>query len=103
MMGLAQFDMDTPVIKSTNAVLFFSSVEKKEDDPVCIRCGNCVEYCPLGLMPCFIKLHADKQDWPLAKLYGYLDCMECGLCNYSCPQGINLVESIKVAKKRMPR
>ncbi len=103
MMGIAQFDMDTPIIKSTNGVVFFSSIKEEEDSPVCIRCGNCVEYCPLGLMPCFIKLHADNQDWSMAKLYGCLDCMECGLCNYSCPQSINLVESVRIAKRRIPR
>ena len=99
MMGISQFTLDTPVIKSTNGVLLLTEKESKilEED-VCIRCGACVRACPVGLMPCLINLAAEKRLWSLAKQYAASDCIECGLCSYVCPANRNLVQSIKMAK-----
>ena len=104
MMGIAQYSLDTPVIKSTNGIIVLSESRVSEaEDAICIRCGRCVEYCPVGLTPCLINLASRKEKWDLAKAYGCLDCMECGLCNYVCPQKINIVQAIKQAKMRVPK
>jgi len=48
-----------------------------------------------------ISLAVEKEKWDLAKSYGALECMECGSCSYVCPQGRNIVQSIKYAKMRL--
>ncbi len=104
MMGLAQYSLDTPVIKTTSGALFLSDKEAQAaQDAFCIRCGRCVEACPLGFMPCMIALAVEKGKWDLAKTYGALECMECGSCSYVCPQRRNIVQQIKYAKSRMPK
>lgn len=104
MMGLAQYSLDTPVIKNTNGLILLSERQiKPAEDAFCVRCSRCVEYCPLGLMPCMISLASEKERWDLAKAYGCMECMECGLCNYVCPQRRNIVQSIKYAKTKIPK
>ena len=104
MMGVAQYSLDVPVIKSTNGIILFSQTEtKSEGASSCIRCSRCVQECPVSLMPCMIALAAEKEKWDLAKTYGCLDCIECGLCSYVCPQKIDLVQTIKYAKARLPK
>jgi len=104
MMGIAQYSLDTPVIKTTNGVMFLSEVQEKPlKNEVCIRCSRCVRECPAGLMPCMISMASENEKWDLAKDYGCLDCIECGLCTYVCPQERNIVQQIKLAKTRMTR
>ncbi|MFH1414396.1 MAG: electron transport complex subunit RsxC [Candidatus Omnitrophota bacterium] len=101
MMGIAQYSLDVPVIKSTNGIVCLKRAELKPSvEALCVRCGRCVEYCPVGLLPCMIGMASEKEKWDLAKAYGCLDCMECGLCNYICPQKKDLLQSIKKAKLR---
>lgn len=102
MMGIAQYSLDTPIIKTTGGVIFLAESEvKPAEDAFCLRCGRCVENCSLGLEPCLISLAIEKEKWDLAKAYGALECMECGSCSYVCPQGRNIVQSIKYAKMRL--
>lgn len=102
MMGIAQYSLDTPIIKTTGGVIFLAENEvKPAEDAFCLRCGRCVEHCSLGLEPCLISLAAEKEKWDLAKAYGALECIECGSCSYVCPQRRNIVQSIKHAKMRL--
>ena len=104
MMGVAQYSLETPVIKTTSGAIFLSEKESQAaQDAFCLRCGRCVEACPLGFMPCMIALAVEKGKWDLARTYGALECMECGSCSYVCPQRRNIVQQIKYAKSRMPR
>jgi len=99
MMGVAQYTEMVPIIKTSTAVILLSSHSVnvfKED--ICIRCGECVRNCPVGLQPCLISLAVERRNWELAKSYSPLDCIECGLCAYLCPARRNLVQSIKYAK-----
>ena len=83
-------------------MIFLTESEvKPAEDAFCLRCGRCVENCSLGLEPCMISLAVEKEKWDLAKSYGALECMECGSCSYVCPQGRNIVQSIKYAKTRL--
>ena len=99
MMGVAQYTEMVPIIKTSTAVVLFSShmVNVFKED-ICIRCGECVRNCPVGLQPCLISLAVERRNWELAKSYSPLDCIECGLCAYLCPARRNLVQSIKYAK-----
>lgn len=104
MMGIAQDSLMVPVVKSTNGIIFLSEGEiEKAGDAFCIRCGRCVENCPLGLLPCMIAMAVEKGRWDLAKAYGVLECMECGACNYVCPQRRNIVQAVKRAKEKPHR
>ncbi|MGE5280476.1 MAG: electron transport complex subunit RsxC [Deltaproteobacteria bacterium] len=102
MMGIAQFTMDTPVIKGSSGVLFFdeAAVEEQREE-VCIRCGECVQNCPMGLNPSLLSLALSRDRLDLAEAYGIMDCIECGLCAYACPGRRNIVQAIKTAKARI--
>ncbi len=99
MMGIAVPDIDSPVLKQTNAVLAFA--EKEAVPPrvtACIRCGRCTNHCPFGLSPVEIsKAYKAKDGAALEKLKVNL-CMECGCCSYVCPAKRNLVQRNKLAK-----
>ena len=104
MMGMAQYSLHTPVIKSTNGIILLSEKEiPPAEEAFCIRCSRCVASCPLGLMPCMIALAVEKQKWDLARAYGALECMECGACSYVCPQRRNIIQAIKYAKLKIPK
>ncbi len=101
MMGFAQFDLDFPTVKGTNSLLV------KEDAPVteqhCIRCGRCIEICPMRLMPTLLAKCAKAGRYDECK-EAYIDnCFECGVCTYACPASIPIVQHIKVAKKELAK
>jgi len=99
MMGVAQYSLDTSVVKHTNALLAFDRANSKLDpETACIRCGRCVTACPMNLMPLFINLHALKGNIEELDKYHANDCIECGCCSYICPSKRHLVQSIRLAK-----
>jgi len=100
MMGAAQWDPEMPVTKSTSAVLVFSARfgRKNVAKPACIRCGRCVNHCPMHLMPMYIAQFSKIGDLKRAEEYGAMSCVECGSCSYNCPGGVEIVQHIRVAK-----
>jgi len=102
MMGIAQYTLDVPVIKSTTGIIFFAKEElSSREDRVCCRCGRCVDVCPVKIMPAFITMAAEQDKFEIAKGYDIMDCIECGLCSYICPARRDLVGLIKYAKSRL--
>ncbi|NIM71596.1 MAG: 4Fe-4S dicluster domain-containing protein, partial [Xanthomonadales bacterium] len=51
----------------------------------CIRCGRCVQHCPLGLVPSDLSVALEQGDWEAARRMNVLECKECGCCAYVCP------------------
>lgn len=100
MMGMAQWDTEMPVIKSTSAVLLFSERfgKKNIEKPSCIHCGKCVNHCPMHLMPMYIAQFSMIGDYKRAEEYGAMSCVECGSCSYNCPGGVEIVQHIRKAK-----
>ena len=99
MMGLSMPDMDQPVLKNTNALLFFDEKDAKVPEPsACIHCGRCVDACPLKLMPTELEHACQQRDVERLKKLKINLCMECGSCAFVCPAKRNLVESHKLAK-----
>ena len=102
MMGMAQFSTETPVIKGTSGLLCLTDKEicdKKE--LACLRCGKCVDACPMGLMPLYISMYSKKEDFKNMKKYNILDCIECGSCSFACPSFKNPVEHIRIGKAKL--
>lgn len=102
MMGIAQYTLDGPVIKGTSGIILLDQTEEKNfDESFCVRCGQCVENCPVGLNPSMLSLSLAKDRLDLAEEYGLMDCIECGLCAYLCPANRNIVQAVKAAKVKL--
>ncbi len=102
MMGLAQYTIDAMTIKGCNAITCLSEKDRRRQAAQhCIRCGKCVENCPMHLMPLFMhKASAAGKLERLRELH-VADCIECGCCAYGCPAGIPLVQSFRTAKRML--
>ena len=104
MTGVAQSNLDAPVIKGTSGILVLDKRFKLKDDELdCIRCSRCIDSCPAGLMPCMIGLAAKKEKFDIAGSYEPFDCIECGSCSFVCPSNIPLVQLIKLTKLKVKR
>lgn len=103
MMGMAQGTLDVPVIKGTSGILTLSEDEiKVGPQRPCIRCGRCVEACPMGLVPSMFSILGECGQYQRAKDdYNLLDCVECGSCVYVCPAKRNIVHYVKLAKAQV--
>lgn len=102
MMGMCIPDANMPVTKTTNALLAFSKYDSRKSS-ACIRCGRCVNVCPLGLMPAEIdRAYKIKNVDELRELKVTL-CMNCGSCTYVCPSNRKLAETNQLAKSLIPR
>ncbi len=98
MMGISLYDPTLPLLKTTNAFLAFLSEAEKVDPTPCIRCGRCIEACPLGLMPREFERAYDKQDREALNRLRINLCMNCGSCSYVCPAKRPLAEKNQLAK-----
>jgi electron transport complex protein RnfC len=99
MMGIAQQTDEVPVIKGTSGIVLLSEAEVCIDEPgPCLRCGRCVDHCPMRLLPNEIARFVEKGRFDRAEEYGVLDCMECGVCAYVCPSKIRHVHLMKYGK-----
>ena len=102
MMGMSVPDIDMPVVKTSNALLAFKSYDERKTS-ACIRCGRCVNVCPLGLMPAEIDRAYRIKDIDDLKKLKVLLCMNCGSCTYVCPANRKLAETNQLAKALIPR
>ncbi|MEE4300359.1 MAG: 4Fe-4S binding protein, partial [Pseudomonadales bacterium] len=103
-MGFAIGDLDAPVTKGTSGLTVLTHDDvKKADETSCVRCGRCVDVCPLNLVPTKIALAARHQAWDIAKTYHIGACIECGCCSFACPASIPLTQLIRMGKAEMPR
>ncbi|MBN1130339.1 MAG: electron transport complex subunit RsxC [Chitinispirillaceae bacterium] len=100
MMGFALSSADYPVTKGTSGILVLSkgSLSAIDDFGPCIRCGRCIDACPMGLMPSILGILSEKGNYEETRSYNLHDCFECGSCTYVCPAKRPMVQFIKLAK-----
>ena len=102
MMGFSIHSLDFPITKATGGLLLFSDKAQcgqSFTEGPCVRCGKCVEVCPMFLEATQIFKAVKRRDWPTA-LNGHIgSCVECGSCAYVCPAHIPLVQYIRMGKQ----
>ncbi len=100
MMGTSIFDINVPIVKTTSGILFLTEEEARiPDEQNCIRCGQCVEYCPMGLVPIELNIDVLRERSEMFVKHNGLECIECGSCSYICPSKRRLAQSIRTTKK----
>jgi electron transport complex protein RnfC len=100
MMGFAFSDLTTPVIKGNTGIIVLSKEEISEaKETSCIRCGRCVDACPMNLVPTRLAMASRYNNADIALKYHINACFECGCCAYVCPAKINLVQLIRSGKR----
>jgi electron transport complex protein RnfC len=102
MMGFAFSNPATPVTKGAGGLTVMSRGEvEASEESNCVRCGKCVDACPMNLVPTKIALASRHEDVALARRYNIMACFECGSCAYTCPAHIPLVQLIRAGKARV--
>ena len=100
MMGVAQYDLNVPTIKGVNAVTVLGEKNRYYvEEPHCLRCGKCIDACPMKLMPVLMYKAWQGGDVQEMKDTNIMDCIECGSCAYTCPASVPLVLGFRVAKQ----
>jgi electron transport complex protein RnfC len=103
LMGTAVASLDVPITKGVTGVLLFreeelSATSRRRTYP-CVKCGNCISVCPMGLNPSQLGALAAKREYELmGERFNLKNCFECGCCTYVCPANIPLVQQMRVAK-----
>lgn len=99
MTGPPVLDLLGPVVKNLSGVLALNQEEAAFDENrPCIRCTRCVQVCPMGLTPNLLGEYSDQGLYKKAGQLRVQDCIECGLCSFTCPSKRALVTWIKRGK-----
>lgn len=100
MMGKALATLDVAVAKGTSGVLLMSQDEAGRGKiQNCIRCGKCVDACPMGLSPYLLSSQIYNKLWDAAEATHIMDCLECGCCQFTCPANRPLVDYLRIGKR----
>ena len=100
MRGTVLKTLEVPVTKTTTGLLCMSrSYDYKPKN--CVRCGRCIEACPMHLMPLKLKELADQGREDEFIKYGGMECISCGSCTYACPARRNLTASVTAQRKSL--
>jgi len=101
MMGFNLSTDQLPIIKTSNCILALQQEEisnNEQSSMPCIRCGACMEACPVSLLPQQMYWQAFAKELDKIQDYNLFDCIECGCCSYVCPSQIPLVQYYRFAK-----
>jgi electron transport complex protein RnfC len=102
MTGVAQFTLDVPVVKGTSGIIALPLDELRlYDDQPCVRCGKCVQHCPMQLLPALISALIELERIDEAQEMGVFDCIECGVCAFVCPAQRPIVQLVRYAKAKI--
>ena len=102
MMGFTQYDLNVPTTKGVNAITILGRQNKYNvEDSKCIRCGKCIDACPMKLMPVLMYKALYTGDVEEMKATNMMDCIECGSCAYTCPACVPLVLAFRSGKQQI--
>ena len=102
MMGMTQYDLSVPTVKACNAVTVLGRDNRYSvKDPHCIRCGKCIDVCPMRLVPVLMYKALFSNDLDVIRDSHLQDCCECGCCAYNCPAGVPLVLAFRAGKQKL--
>ena len=102
MMGKAMCNLDAPTVKGASSVLVIDEGEAvRAQETACIRCGKCMQACPMGLEPYLFSSLVKNGRFEEAGAHNILDCIECGCCFFSCPANKPLTDEIRLGKNKM--
>lgn len=104
MMGVAVSNLDISIVKGTSGIVAFTeeAVRRPQKIYPCIKCGACVDACPLSLNPSQLGILAKFEAYDrMAEEFNLMDCFECGSCSYVCPSNIPLVQYFRMSKKQV--
>ena len=102
MMGKAISNLDAPTTKGASSVLVMDESEaRRNPESNCIRCGKCINACPMGLEPYLFSALVRNNRIEEAQAHNILDCIECGCCFFSCPANKPLTDEIRLGKNKV--
>jgi Na+-translocating ferredoxin:NAD+ oxidoreductase subunit C len=102
MMGFAFTNPETPITKGTSGLSILTEADvNKAEETNCVRCGRCVDVCPMKLVPTKIALASRHGDVALTRRYNIMACFECGCCAFICPASLPLVQLIRTGKAQV--
>lgn len=99
LMGLAVSSDAVPVVKGTSGILALTPEESAmPPERDCLRCGRCVDVCPMALAPSFLTDHLERGELDAAEKAALFNCMECGCCTALCPARRPMLQWIRTGK-----
>jgi len=102
MTGFPCPNVNVPLAKANNGLVVYCVQETDDfEESPCIRCGRCVDACPIGLTPWKLKFLCEANDMAGAKASDVMDCVVCGSCSYICPAHRKLTTSFKAMKDKI--
>lgn len=102
MMGRTMSNLSSPTTKGCSGVLLIKQEEALRDSAsYCIKCGKCVEACPMGLEPYLLGRLGKLNKLADMEQYEVTDCIECGSCSYTCPAKLPLLDYIRLGKSEV--
>ena len=100
MLGAAQYDLSVTTIKACHAITCLGHRNNfYVEDSRCLRCGKCIDACPMKLMPVLMYKTLYTNDVEEMKDQNIMDCIECGCCAFTCPASVPLVLGFRSAKQ----